>query len=83
MGFLTRRRLLGWAALASAAAIVTACGGAEVPTAAPAKSEPKPTEAPKPAAEPTKPAAAAPATAPPAAATKPAAQAAAATAPAS
>jgi ABC-type glycerol-3-phosphate transport system substrate-binding protein len=62
MGIVTRRRLLGWAVMASGAAIVTACGGAApTPTTAPAKSEPKPAD--KPAAAPTT-APAAPTTAP-------------------
>jgi ABC-type glycerol-3-phosphate transport system substrate-binding protein len=63
-----RRKLLASFGALGAVALVTACGGAASPTAAPAKTEAKP------AAEPTKPAAApAAATSAPAAATKPAA----------
>ena len=73
---LSRRNILRAGALATASALLAACGQAAAPTAAPAK----PAEAPKPAAaEPTKPAAAPAATTAPAAAptTAPAAAAAA------
>jgi hypothetical protein len=59
----TRRWLMAAGGSGAIAAILAACGQLAAPTAAPAK----PTEAPKPAVEPTKPAAAAEATKPAAA----------------
>src|SRR5205085_2481968 len=57
-GFLSAAALLG---VGTFGGVLAACGSAATPTPAPAKAveAPKPTEAPKPAAEPTKPAAAA------------------------